>query len=131
MNIENYHEPLKYIRTNKRGGGPCLLIHDSLRFYDKINSIKSEQIEKIAVKIPNGISHKIAASIMTKGLTTYYLLNKTYKVSARETILFHAAAGNNGVVEKISLKPNEVEWKNGDGIDNWACLASSKDDQTY
>ena len=53
MNIENYHEPIKYIRTTKRGGGLCLLIHDSLKFneYDKINSIKSEQIEKIAVKI--------------------------------------------------------------------------------
>ena len=29
--------------------------------------------EKIAVKIPEGISHKIAATVMTKGLTTYYL----------------------------------------------------------
>ena len=54
--------------------------------------------EKIAVKIPNGISHKIAASIMTKGLTVYYLLNKTYKVNARNTILFHAAAGGVGQI---------------------------------
>ncbi len=54
--------------------------------------------EKIAVKIPKGISHKIAASVMTKGLTTYYLLYKTYKVSARETILFHAAAGGVGQI---------------------------------
>jgi len=54
--------------------------------------------EKIAVKIPNGVSHKIAACIMTKGLTTYYLLHKTYKVGARETILFHAAAGGVGQI---------------------------------
>ena len=54
--------------------------------------------EKIAVKIPNGISHKIAASIMTKGLTVYYLLNKTYKVNARNTVLFHAAAGGVGQI---------------------------------
>ncbi len=54
--------------------------------------------EKIAVKIPNGISHKIAASIMTKGLTTYYLLNKTYKVTTRDTVLFHAAAGGVGQI---------------------------------
>ena len=54
--------------------------------------------EKIAVKIPDGISHKIAASVMTKGLTTYYLLNKTYKVSSRETVLFHAAAGGVGQI---------------------------------
>ena len=30
---------------------------------------------------------------MTKGLTTFYLLHKTYPVSSGETILFHAAAG--------------------------------------
>ena len=29
--------------------------------------------EKIAVKIPDGINHKVAASLMTKGLTTNYL----------------------------------------------------------
>ena len=54
--------------------------------------------EKIAVKIPNGISHKIAASIMTKGLTVYYLLNKTYKVTSKNIILFHAAAGGVGQI---------------------------------
>ena len=54
--------------------------------------------EKIAVKIPDGISHKIAASIMTKGLTVYYLLNKTYKVTSKNIILFHAAAGGVGQI---------------------------------
>ena len=54
--------------------------------------------ENIAVKIPDGISHKIAACIMTKGLTVFYLLNKTFKVSARNTILFHAAAGGVGQI---------------------------------
>ncbi|GIS77810.1 MAG: hypothetical protein CM1200mP13_11690 [Candidatus Pelagibacterales bacterium] len=29
---------------------------------------------------------------MTKGLTTFYLLYKTYPVTSGETILFHAAA---------------------------------------
>ena len=32
---------------------------------------------KIAVKVPEGISHKQAATLMTKGLTTNYLLCKT------------------------------------------------------
>ena len=54
--------------------------------------------EKIAVKLSNGITHKIAASIMTKGLTAHYLLFKTYKVSAGETILFHAAVGGVGQI---------------------------------
>ena len=52
--------------------------------------------EKIAVKIPDGISYKMAAALMTKGLTTYYLLCKTYKLKAGETVLFHAAAGGVG-----------------------------------
>ena len=50
------------------------------------------------VKVPDGISPEIAACIMTKGLTTYYLLHKTYKVSASETLLFHAAAGGVGQI---------------------------------
>ena len=51
---------------------------------------------KNLVKIPDGIIFDVAATLMTKGLTTYYLLYKTYPVSANETILFHAAAGGVG-----------------------------------
>ena len=53
--------------------------------------------EKI-VKLPEEISFEIAASIMTKGLTSYYLLFKTYSVRAGQTILFHAAAGGVGQI---------------------------------
>ena len=35
---------------------------------------------------------------MTKGLTTNYLLCKTYKLKAGETVLFHAAAGGVGQI---------------------------------
>ena len=53
---------------------------------------------KIAVKVPEWISHKLAATLMTKGLTTNYLLTKTYKLQPNETILFHAAAGGVGQI---------------------------------
>ena len=53
---------------------------------------------KIAVKVPEWISHKLAATLMTKGLTTNYLLTKTYKLRPNETILFHAAAGGVGQI---------------------------------
>ena len=53
---------------------------------------------KNLVKLPEGINFDIAATLMTKGLTTYYLLHKTYPVSASETILFHAAAGGVGQI---------------------------------
>ena len=53
---------------------------------------------KNLIKVPGGINLEVAATLMTKGLTTYYLLYKTYPVSSNETILFHAAAGGVGQV---------------------------------
>ncbi len=65
-----------------------------------LGSYSSERIypTKNLVKIPDGINFDIAATLMTKGLTTYYLLYKTYPVSANEAILFHAAAGGVGQI---------------------------------
>ena len=53
---------------------------------------------KNLVKVPEQIDLTLAAAIMTKGLTTFYLLHKTYTVSNGETILFHAAAGGVGQI---------------------------------
>lgn len=53
---------------------------------------------KNIVKVPNGIDLEVAATLMTKGLTTFYLLHKTYPVKSGQTILFHAAAGGVGQI---------------------------------
>jgi len=53
---------------------------------------------KNLVKIPKEIDFDIAATLMTKGLTTFYLLHKTYPVTSNQTILFHAAAGGVGQI---------------------------------
>ena len=53
---------------------------------------------KNLVKVPDGIDLTLAATLMTKGLTTFYLLHKTYAVSSGETILYHAAAGGVGQI---------------------------------
>ena len=53
---------------------------------------------KNLVKVPDNISFKVAATLMTKGLTTFYLLHKTYPVQKGETVLFHAAAGGVGQI---------------------------------
>jgi NADPH2:quinone reductase len=50
------------------------------------------------VKVPIEIGLEVAATIMTKGLTTHYLLHKTYPVKANDTILYHAAAGGVGQI---------------------------------
>ena len=50
------------------------------------------------VKIPAGIDDKVAAAIMLKGMTSWYLCRRTYKVKAGDTILVHAAAGGVGQI---------------------------------
>jgi NADPH2:quinone reductase len=50
------------------------------------------------VKLPDGVSERVAATLMLKGLTVQYLLRQTYPVKAGETILLHAAAGGIGLI---------------------------------
>jgi NADPH2:quinone reductase len=50
------------------------------------------------VKLPKEISDQTAAAMMLKGLTAQYLLRRTYRVQAGETILVHAAAGGVGLI---------------------------------
>jgi NADPH2:quinone reductase len=53
---------------------------------------------KNLVKVPENIDLNNVATLMTKGLTAFYLLYKTYTVKKDETILFHAAAGGVGQI---------------------------------
>ncbi|MGH8284122.1 MAG: quinone oxidoreductase family protein [Gammaproteobacteria bacterium] len=50
------------------------------------------------VKIPAGVSDKIAAAMMLKGMTVQFLLRRTYRVKKGDTILVHAAAGGVGQI---------------------------------
>lgn len=50
------------------------------------------------VKLPDAISYDEAASVMLQGLTAHYLLSRTYRVKAGDTILIHAAAGGVGLL---------------------------------
>ncbi|MBI5684395.1 MAG: quinone oxidoreductase [Verrucomicrobia bacterium] len=50
------------------------------------------------VKLPAGIDDRVAAAIMLKGMTAWYLLRRTYKVRKGDTILMHAAAGGVGLI---------------------------------
>ena len=50
------------------------------------------------VKVPDGITDQQAASMMLKGMTSEYLLRRTYAVKAGDTILVHAAAGGVGLI---------------------------------
>lgn len=50
------------------------------------------------VKLPDAIDFQKAAAMMLQGLTAYFLLHRTYKVKAGQTILVHAAAGGVGQI---------------------------------
>lgn len=50
------------------------------------------------VKIPAGVDDRSAAAMMLKGLTAQYLLRRTFRVRAGDTILVHAAAGGVGQI---------------------------------
>jgi NADPH2:quinone reductase len=48
------------------------------------------------VKLPAGIPDDVAAAVMLKGLTAWYLLRRSYRVAAGDPILVYAAAGGTG-----------------------------------
>jgi NADPH:quinone reductase len=50
------------------------------------------------VKIPDAITDQQAAAMMLQGMTTEYLLLRTYPVKRGDTILIHAAAGGVGLI---------------------------------
>ena len=113
--IDTYHRsglyPLKLpISLGLEGAGVITDIGENVKNFkvgDKISyagiplgsySSHRNYPTKNLVKVPDGIDLEIAATLMTKGLTTFYLLHKTYPVKSVETILFHAAAGGVGQI---------------------------------
>ena len=56
------------------------------------------------VKLPDWISNEQAAAMMLQGMTTEYLIRRTYKVKKGDTVLFHAAAGGVGLIACQWLK---------------------------
>jgi NADPH2:quinone reductase len=58
----------------------------------------------ILVPIPDGVTDQTAAAVMLKGMTSQYLIRRTYAVKPGETVLFHAAAGGVGLIACQWLK---------------------------
>ncbi len=50
------------------------------------------------VALPDAIDDRTAAAMMLQGMTAQYLLRRTYRVQAGDTILLHAAAGGVGLI---------------------------------
>ena len=88
--VEDIGDGVTDIKVGQRvayaGGAPGAYVEQRIMPADRL------------VVLPDGIDDKTAASIMLQGMTTEYLLERTYKVQAGETILFHAAAGGVGLL---------------------------------
>src|SRR6266568_3015848 len=68
--------------------------------YSEVRTMPADRL----VVLPEGISFETAAAMMLKGMTAQYLLRRTYKVQAGETVLFHATAGGVGLIACQWLK---------------------------
>ena len=50
------------------------------------------------LKLPDNLSFETGAAMMLQGLTSAYLLRRTYRVQAGDAVLIHAAAGGVGLI---------------------------------
>jgi NADPH2:quinone reductase len=83
-------------RVNYASGTPLLPVGS----YAEVRNVPAARV----VKTPDGIDFDTAAAMMLKGMTVQYLIKRTYKVTAGETVLFHAAAGGVGLIACQWLK---------------------------
>ena len=62
--------------------------------YAEVRTIPADRL----VKLPDAIDFRTAAAMMLQGMTAQYLLRRTFRVQANDTILIHAAAGGVGLL---------------------------------
>jgi NADPH2:quinone reductase len=62
--------------------------------YSEVRLVPAERL----VRLPDGIDDRTAAAVFLKGVTAYYLLERTFRVGKGHVILFHAAAGGVGTI---------------------------------
>ncbi len=61
-------------------------------------AVERNIVAGLVIRLPDGISDRLAAALMLKGLTAHYLVRRTHRVREGETILVHAAAGGVGLI---------------------------------
>ena len=62
--------------------------------YAEVRNIPAHRL----LRLPDAIAFDTAAAMMLQGLTAAYLLRRTYRVQAGDTVLIHAAAGGVGLI---------------------------------
>ncbi len=89
--------------------------------YSEVRVMPAERL----VKLPDGISDRVAATLMLKGFTVQYLFRQTHRLKEGETILFHAAAGGVGLIACQWARALGVTMIGTVGSDEKAALAKA------
>jgi NADPH2:quinone reductase len=73
---------------------------DRVAYVETLGSYAEQRIvpAHFLVHLPDAIDFETGAAMLLKGLTTQYLLRRTFKVGPGHTILMHAAAGGVGLI---------------------------------
>jgi len=107
--------------TEVRPGDRVAYSGGPLGAYSEVRVMPADRL----VKLPDGLSDKIAATLMLKGLTVQYLFRQTFPLKGGETILFHAAAGGIGLIACQWARALGVTMIGTVGSDEKAALAKA------
>ena len=115
--VESVGEGVDWVKPGDRvaySGGP-------VGAYSEARVMPADRL----VRIPDGVSDRVAATLMLKGLTVQYLFRQTRRLEAGDTILFHAAAGGVGLVACQWARALGVTMIGTVGSDEKAALAKA------
>jgi NADPH2:quinone reductase len=107
--------------TDVRPGDRVAYSGGPLGAYSEVRVMPADRL----VKLPDGVSDKVAATLMLKGLTVQYLFRQTFPLKGGETILFHAAAGGIGLIACQWARALGVTMIGTVGSDEKAALAKT------
>ncbi len=113
--VEAVGEDVRHVRVGDRvayAGGPP-------GAYAEVRVVAADRL----LRLPDGISDRQAAAAMLKGFTVQHLVQRSYRVRAGETVLFHAAAGGLGLIACQWLKALGATVIGTVGSDEKAALA--------
>jgi NADPH2:quinone reductase len=107
--------------TDVRSGDRVAYSGGPLGAYSEVRVMPADRL----VKLPDGVSDKVAATLMLKGLTVQYLFRQTFPLKGGETILLHAAAGGIGLIACQWARALGVTMIGTVGSDEKAALAKA------
>jgi NADPH2:quinone reductase len=107
--------------TDVRPGDRVAYSGGPLGAYSEVRVMPADRL----VKLPDGVSDKVAATLMLKGLTVQYLFRQTFPLKGGETILLHAAAGGIGLIACQWARALGVTMIGTVGSDEKAALAKA------